>query len=71
MLEIIIALLLALGINTSDSESGAIVIDQQTGIVFGVGNTSVGSNSTSTTGSNTPVYMLVQDDNGEYRLVRR
>ena len=71
MLEIIIALLLALGVNTSDPESGVLVIDQQTGIVFGVGNTSGGGNSTSNPGSNTPVYILVQDGNGEYYLIRK
>jgi hypothetical protein len=71
MLDLIITLLLALGINTSDSEGGVMVIDQQTGIVFGVGTTAAGGNSTSNTGSNTPVYILVQDDNGEYRLIRR
>ncbi|MBK7683230.1 MAG: hypothetical protein IPJ26_12550 [Bacteroidetes bacterium] len=70
MLDLIITLLLALGINTSDSEGGAIVIDQQSGMVFGVGTTSGFGNSTSNP-SETPVYMLVQDDNGEYRLVRR
>ena len=68
MLEIIIALLLALGINTS--EGGAIVIDQQTGIVFGVGSTVVVGNSTSNPGS-TPVYILVQDGEGEYHLIRK
>ncbi len=68
MLEIIIALLLSLGINTS--EGGAIVIDQQTGIVFGVGNTATGTNSSSNT-NNTPVYILIQDANGEYHLIRK
>ena len=68
MLEIIIALLLALGINTS--ESGVLVIDQQTGIVFGVGTTAAGGNSTSNPGS-TPVYILVQDGEGEYHLIRK
>ena len=68
MLEIIIALLLALGINTS--EGGAIVIDQQTGIVFGVGTTAGNGNSTSNPNS-TPVYILVQDEEGEYHLIRK
>ena len=69
MLEIIIALLLALGINTS--ESGVLVIDQQTGIVFGVGTTAAGGNSISNPGSNAPVYILIQDANGEYHLIRK
>ncbi len=68
MLEIIIALLLALGINTS--ESGVLVIDQQTGIVFGVGTTTGFGNSTSNP-SSTPVYILVQDGEGEYHLIRK
>ena len=68
MLEIIVALLLALGINTS--ESGVVVIDQQTGIVFGVGST-VGNTQSGTNTNNTPVYILVQDGNGEYYLIRK
>lgn len=68
MLEIIIALLLSLGINAS--EGGAIVIDQQTGVVFGVGTTSGFGNASSGT-NDTPVYMLVQDAEGEYHLIRR
>jgi hypothetical protein len=68
MLEIIIALLLALGVNTS--EDGAIVIDQQTGIVFGVGTTTGFGNST-TNPNSTPVYILVQDGEGEYHLIRK
>ena len=68
MLEIIVALLLALGINTS--ESGVVVIDQQTGIVFGVGST-VGNTQSGTNTNDTPVYILIQDANGEYYLVRR
>jgi hypothetical protein len=70
MLDIIIALLLALGINTSDPESGVVVIDQQTGIVFGVGST-VGNTQAGTNNNSTPVYILIQDANGEYHLVRR
>lgn len=70
MLELIIALLLALGINTSDPESGAIVIDQQTGIVFGIGTTTGFGNSSTNTNS-TPIYYLIQDANGEYHLVRK
>ncbi|MFN0189095.1 MAG: hypothetical protein ACKVQV_10380 [Bacteroidia bacterium] len=71
MLDIIIALLLALGINTSDPESGIVVIDQQTGVVFGVGNTSVSGNSINTGSNSTPVYILIQDANGEYHLIRK
>ena len=70
MLEIIISLLLAIGINTSDSESGAIVVDQQTGIVFGVGST-VGYTQSGTINNETPVYYLIQDAEGKYHLVRR
>lgn len=68
MLEIIIALLLALGVNTS--EDVAIVIDQQTGIVFGVG-TSTGFGNSTTNPNSTPVYILVQDGEGEYHLIRK
>lgn len=72
MLDLIIALLLALGINTSSSEGGAIVIDQQTGIVFGVGNTATGGNATINPGAEpTPIFYLIQDENGEYHLVRK
>lgn len=70
MLDIIIALLLALGINTSNPESGVVVIDQQTGIVFGVGSTSGFGNSSSNPNS-TPVYYLIQDAAGEYHLIRK
>jgi hypothetical protein len=72
MLDLIIALLLALGINTSDPETGVVVIDQQTGVVFGVGNT-IGNGNSSSNPSTEPtfVYVLVQDANGEYHLVRR
>lgn len=70
MLDIIIALLLALGINTSDPEIGAIVIDQQTGIVFGIGSTA-GNIQSGTNTNDTPVYYLVQDAEGEYHLIRR
>jgi len=68
MLDIIIALLFALGINTS--EEGVVVIDQQTGISFGVGSTAGNGNATTGT-NNTPIYYLILDDTGEYRLVRR
>lgn len=68
MLDIIIALLFSLGINTS--EGGAIVIDQQTGIVFGVGTT-VGTIQSGSNTNDTPVYILIQDGEGEYHLVRR
>lgn len=71
MLDLIITLLLALGINTSDLDGGVLVIDQQTGIVFGVGNTAAGGNSNSNPVSSTPVYILIQDAEGEYRLIRR
>jgi len=68
MLDIIIALLFAMGINST--EDSVLVVDQQTGISYGVGSTVAGGNST--TGSNgTPVYYLILDDSGEYHLVRR
>lgn len=70
MLDLIIALLLALGINTSDPESGVIVIDQQTGIVFGVGTT-IGNGNSTAGNDPTPVYYLIQDAEGEYHLVRK
>lgn len=70
MLDLIIALLLALGINTSDPESGVVVIDQQTGIVFGVGTT-IGNTQSGTNTNPTPIYYLIQDANGEYHLVQK
>ena len=69
MLDIIIALLFALGVNLGESEP-IIVIDQQTGISYGVGSTASGGNSTTGT-NNTPIYYLILDDTGEYRLLRR
>ena len=68
MLDLIIALLFALGVNTT--ESGVVVIDQQTGIVFGVGTT-VGYTQSGTSTNSTPVYILIQDANGEYHLIRK
>jgi hypothetical protein len=68
MLEIIIALLISLGVNL-DSEN-ITVIDQSTGVSFGVGS------STSTSQRpNDPeepiVYILLQDNAGNYYLERR
>ncbi len=68
MLDLIIALLFALGVNTT--ESGVVVIDQQSGIVFGVGST-VGNGNSTTNPNDTPVYILIQDAEGEYHLIRR
>ena len=70
MLDLIIALLFALGVNTSDPEGGVVVIDQQTGIVFGIG-TSTGFGNSTTNPNPIPVYFLIQDAGGEYHLVRR
>lgn len=66
MLEIIVALLIALGVNL-DSES-ITVIDQSTGISFGVGS---GTNTSNSEIKEPQVYILVQDANGEYYLERR
>lgn len=71
MLELIISLLLSLGINLGDDQS-ITVIDQQTGVSYGVGNTSViqqGMNDDDPTP--TIVYYLICDESGEYHLVRR
>ncbi len=67
MLEIIITLLLALGIELNDG-TNINVVDQQTGISYGVGTTvgnGQGINTTPTT------YVLMRDANGEYYLVQR
>lgn len=68
MLEIIIALLISLGINL-DSES-ITVIDQSTGVSFGVGS-SVGSSQRPNDSEEPVVYILFQDENGKYYLERR
>ena len=67
MLEIIITLLLALGIELND-ESNVNVVDQQTGISYGVGTT-LGNGQ----GISAPptTYVLMRDANGEYYLVQR
>lgn len=65
MLEIIIALLLAFGLNLD--KEGATVIDERTGEVFGVGNNVTIGNSE----INPPTYILCQDDNGGYYLVQK
>lgn len=68
MLEIIIALLISLGINL-DSDN-VTVIDDATGITFGVGSGSTSSQRPNE--SEEPVvYVLIQDANGEYHLERR
>ncbi len=72
MLEVIITLLLALGVNITGEDGPITVIDQQTGICYGVGNTVVSNNG----GSGDPnsageVYILVEDDQGKFHLVRR
>lgn len=72
MLEIIIALLLALGVNISGEDGPITVIDQQTGICYGVGNTVVSNNGGGDEPNSTgEVYILVEDDQGKYHLVRR
>jgi hypothetical protein len=68
MLEIIIALLISLGVNL-DSEN-ITVIDQSSGISFGVGST-VGSSLRPNDSEEPIVYILFQDENGEYHLERR
>jgi len=68
MLELIISLLMALGIELSEG-ANINVIDQQTGISYGVGSTVATSQGTTSTPPVT--YVLVQDPNGEYYLVRR
>jgi hypothetical protein len=71
MLEIIIALLLALGVNITGEDGPITVIDQQTGICYGVGNT-VGSNQGGIDPNSAgEVYILVEDDQGKFHLVRR
>lgn len=69
MLELIISLLIGLGIELNDG-TNINVIDQQTGISYGVGTTVVIGQS-STTNPPTATYSLEQDENGKYYLVRR
>ncbi len=64
MIEIIIALLLNLGINL-DKES-INVIDERTGLVFGVGNNSTGGTNSEIEPS---TYILCQDEDGKYYLI--
>ncbi|MBP7168631.1 MAG: hypothetical protein KBB64_13300 [Bacteroidia bacterium] len=66
MIEIIIALLLALGINLDREQ--ITVVDQTTGISFGVGT---GSGSSNAEIDNPKVFILLQDDSGKYYLERR
>lgn len=68
MLDIIIALLIALGVNL-DTEN-ITVIDQSTGVSFGVGSST--STSLRPNDSEEPiVYILFQDDEGNYYLEQR
>ncbi|MFN8152747.1 MAG: hypothetical protein U0Y08_00495 [Bacteroidia bacterium] len=66
MIEIIIALLLALGFNIDKEEFT--IVDDRTGEVYGVG-------SNSTTGGNSEhdpkTFILYQDDDGQYYLVQK
>lgn len=66
MLEIIITLLMTLGIELSE-DANINVIDQQTGISYGVGSTVVNGQSVSTP----TTYVLMRNANGEYYLVQR
>jgi hypothetical protein len=67
MLEIIIALLISLGISL-DSEN-ITVIDQSTGISFGVGTQAGGSRPID---ASEPIfYILIQDEDGNYHLERK
>ncbi len=68
MLEIIIALLMALGFDCNE-ESNIQVIDEHTGICYGVGTTVVGSQGTTAPPPTT--FVLCQDASGKYYLVRR
>ncbi len=81
MFELIISLLMALGVLTGQKGSKPIiVIDQTTGISYGVGVTNgtggcITSTSTNTNPNNIPttfdVYFLVKDSRGNYKLVKR
>lgn len=66
MVEIIVALLIALGINLDREQ--ITVIDQNTGISFGVGS---GTGSSNAEIDNPQVYILFQDEEGNYYLERR
>lgn len=68
MLEIIIALLMALGFDCNE-ESNIQVIDEQTGICYGVGSTV--SINQGTTAPPPTTFILYQDPSGRYYLVRR
>ena len=64
MLEIIIALLLALGVNIN--QEAITVIDDRTGEVYGVGNN---INTGGKIEGDTKTYGLYQDEDGKYYLV--
>ncbi len=68
MLEIIIGLLLNLGISLGDG-TNVNVIDQETGICYGVGSTIIITQGV--TPPPPPTYILMKDAEGNYYLVRR
>ena len=67
MLEIIIALLWMLGVNPNDSKSQIQVVNEATGECYGLGNTANIGNRPAPT----EVYILMQDQDGNYYLVKR
>jgi hypothetical protein len=71
MLDLIIQLLLALGLNFY--EDNIRVIDTTTGATYGVGNQTGVGNSLTPNDPQDPViiYELRSDSNGNYYLVRR
>jgi len=73
MYELILSLLLALGINLNPkgATKSIIVIDQSTGISYGVGTSNGVGNSVTTSSTNTEVYYLVKDANGRYQLIKK
>lgn len=66
MIEIIIALLISLGINLDREQ--ITVVDQSTGICFGVGT---GTGSSNSEIDQPQIYILLQDESGKYYLERR
>ena len=67
MLELIMSLLMALGLFTSHGPKPIIVIDQTTGISYGIGT----SNGAGGCVVPPDVYYLVKDPQGRYHLVKK
>ncbi len=64
MIEIIITLLLTFGINLD--QDAITVVDERTGIVYGVGNSTSGGGRID---SDSKTFILCQDEDGKYYLI--